>query len=309
VSRRRDPGADIDGLLLLDKPVGLSSNQALQHARRALGARKAGHTGTLDVQASGLLALCFGQATRLCGWLLDARKRYTAELALGVSTTTGDVEGEVLESVDVPPLSRIDIEQACRGFLGESTQVPPMYSALKSEGRPLYELAREGVEVEREARTIHVHHLEVLAVGERGFTIDVECSKGTYVRTLVEDIGRALGLPAHMAALRRTAVGSHRIEQALTPEALMQACEGGEARALVLPADAVVIDLPALHLGVGDTDRVLHGQPARETADGAPGALRLYGADAAFLGVGERLADGSVWPRRLFSTAGAAGAD
>jgi len=307
VSPRRQAGCDPDGLLLLDKPPGLSSNQVLQQARRALGARKAGHTGTLDVEASGLLAICLGQATRLCGWLLDARKRYVAEVALGVSTRTGDREGEVLERVAVGPLDRATIELACRRFLGESTQVPPMYSALKQGGRPLYALARAGQEVERPTRTIHIHAIEVLELLPSGFSIDVTCSKGTYIRTLAEDIGRALGLPAHMAALRRTAVGPHRLADAVTLQALERAGERGETSRYLLPCDAVLAGLPDLRLDALDTGRVLHGQPALAAGPGACGPVRLYAGDGRFLGVGERREDGSVWPRRLLAGGAEAG--
>lgn len=300
MSRRRQGGADIDGLLLVDKPVGLSSNQVLQQARQALAARRAGHTGTLDLRASGLLAICLGQATRLSGWLLDARKRYVAEVTLGVSTTTGDTEGEVLEQVAIGTLEQSAIEAACRGFLGESTQVPPMYSALKRDGRPLYALAREGIEVERSARRITIHALAVLEVLPAGFRFEVECSKGTYVRTLAEDIGRALGLPAHLAALRRTAIGPHGLEEAVTLAELESARQEGSARRFVQPPEAVLADLPVLALDPTDATRIVHGQPARATAAGASGLCRLF-ADGRFLGVGERLADGTVWPRRLLA--------
>lgn len=306
MSRRRHAGGDLDGLLLVDKPPGLSSHQVLQQARLAVGARKAGHTGTLDLHASGLLAVGLGRATRLCGWLLDARKRYVAEVALGVSTTTGDTEGEVLERVEVGHLERSRIEAVCRGFLGESTQVPPMYSALKHAGRPLYALAREGLDVERAPRAICIHAIELLERLPGGFTIDVECSKGTYIRTLVEDIGRALGLPAHMAALRRTAVGPHRLTDALTLQALLSLGGPEQARRHVLPTDAVVAGLPALWLDAGDVERVLHGQPARSAGPGIPGAVRLYADTGRFLGVGEVLGDGTVWPRRLLSAGTAA---
>lgn len=309
MSNRRSAGlgADIDGLLLVDKPVDLSSNQVLQQVRLLVAARRAGHTGTLDLKASGLLAICLGRATRLSGWLLDARKRYVAEVALGVSTTTGDAEGEVVERVAVAALDRSRIEAACQGFLGESTQVPPMYSALKRGGRPLYALARAGQEVEREARTICIHELRVLAVEGEGFSFEVSCSKGTYVRTLAEDIGRALGLPAHLAALRRTAVGPHRLEDAVTLPELITAQERGETSRFIRSSDSVLADLPALQLDAADVQRVIHGQPARAAGGGGTGWLRLYAEGGDFLGVGERRADGSIWPRRLLG--GGAGAD
>ncbi len=301
MSNRRSAGAgaDIDGLLLVDKPIDLSSNQVLQQVRQAVGARRAGHTGTLDLKASGLLAICLGRATRLSGWLLDARKRYVAEVALGVSTTTGDAEGEVVERVAVGTLQRSHIEAACQGFLGESTQVPPMYSALKRAGRPLYSLARAGQEVEREARTICIHELQLLEVARAGFTFEVSCSKGTYVRTLAEDIGRALGLPAHLAALRRTAIGSHRLEDAVSLPDLLALRERGETSRFIRSSDSVLADLPALQLDATDVQRVVHGQPARAAGGSGTRWLRLYADGGDFLGVGERRADGLIWPRRL----------
>jgi tRNA pseudouridine55 synthase len=303
VSRRDPQLRDVDGLLLLDKPSGISSNQALQHARRAVGARKAGHTGTLDLMASGLLAICFGEATKLCGYLLDARKSYRAEVVLGVATSTGDREGTVTEVRPCTSLTRAELEAVCAGFLGTSLQVPPMYSALKHAGQPLYELARAGQAVDRAAREIEISELQVIDCQPAGFSLDICCSKGTYVRTLVEDIGRALGYPAHLGALRRTRVGEFSLESAIGPEALMQAAARGETADCILPPDQVVAQLEAIPLSYPGALRVIHGQAALDAAPGPTGPARLYAPGPVFLGVGERMEDGRVLPRRLFAAA------
>lgn len=221
---------DIDGIILLDKPVGLSSNAALQKVRRLLRARKGGHTGSLDPLASGLLPLCFGEATKVSGFLLGADKRYRVRIRLGITTATGDGEGEVLEERPWEHIGRADVERVLPRFLGEIQQVPPMYSALKHEGQRLYRLARQGVEVERPPRTVTIHALELLDFEPGLVELDVHCSKGTYIRTLAEDLGKALGTGAHVQALRRTGLGPFDAERTVTMERLEElAAAGAEA--------------------------------------------------------------------------------
>jgi len=289
----------IDGELLLDKPPGIGSNAALQHARRLFAAERAGHTGTLDPMASGLLAVCFGEATKFAGELLDAGKRYVATLRLGERTSSGDAEGDVLERrpVSVTP------EQLCavlERFRGEILQVPPMYSALKREGRPLYEYARKGIEVEREARAVTVTALSLDRYEGVEATVSVQCSKGTYVRTLAEDIGEALGCGAHLCKLVRTGIGRFRLEQALRFEDI-EALPEGERPGLLLPVDALVLDLPEIALQEPLEAAFRQGQ-AVSVPGGMQGRVRAYAAGGRFLGVG--LADpvGSLRPKRLLSS-------
>ena len=262
------------GVLLLDKPLGLSSNDALQKAKRLFRAEKAGHTGTLDPLATGLLPLCFGAATKFSQISLDADKRYLACLKLGVTTTTGDAEGEVLLRCAVN-VARPQFEAACARFSGEIAQVPPMHSALKRDGKPLYEYARAGIEVEREARAVTIHRLDIVEGDGDVWTVDVSCSKGTYIRTLAEDIGKALGCGAHLIALRRTGSGALTIEGAHTLEQLA-AMNDTERDAALLPTDALLADWPVVRLGDADAGRFLSGLRRRVTLFDAPN-VRVYG--------------------------------
>ncbi|MDQ7988445.1 MAG: tRNA pseudouridine(55) synthase TruB [Candidatus Dactylopiibacterium sp.] len=283
----------VDGVLLLDKPAGLSSNDALQKARRLFSAAKAGHTGTLDPMATGLLPLCFGEATKFSNRLLEADKTYAATLLLGVTTQTGDAEGEVVLTRPVG-CDEAAVHAACARFLGEIEQVPPMYSALKHQGRALYEYARQGVEIEREARRVTIHSLEVHRIALPEVEILVRCSKGTYIRTLAEDIGEALGCGAHLTALRRTSIGSLEIGQALTLEAIAEVDEAARPALLAKP-DALVAHLDAIQLDASQTDRILHGQAIRLAGDARQ--VRLYGPH--FLGLGEFNGTGELRPVRL----------
>ncbi len=277
VSRRA-----VHGVLLLDKPVGLSSNAALQKVKRLYRAEKAGHTGTLDPLATGLLPLCFGAATKFSQVSLDADKRYLATLRLGVTTSTGDAEGEVLQQRPVA----VTLEQArvaCARLVGEIEQLPPMHSALKHAGRPLYDYAREGIEVERELRRVTVHRLDIVACEASHLVIDVVCSKGTYIRTLAEAIGEALGCGAHLSALRRTASGPLTVEAAHSLDRL-EALGDIERDALLLPADALLADWPAIRLSDDEAARFLSGLRRRLDAADAP-QVRVYGPQRrAFLG-------------------------
>lgn len=264
----------VHGVLLLDKPIGLSSNDALQQAKRLYRAEKAGHTGTLDPLATGLLPLCFGAATKFSQVSLDADKRYLATLQLGTTTTTADAEGDVLERCHVD-VSRAQLEAACLRLTGPIDQVPPMHSALKREGKALYEYARAGIEVEREARRVAIHRIDIVEGHHDRWTIDVRCSKGTYIRTLAEDIGRLLGCGAHLAALRRTGSGELSLEGAISLESLAAMTEA-ERDAALLPADALVVGWPAVHLGAEDAGRFLSGVRRRSSWQNAP-HVRVYG--------------------------------
>jgi tRNA pseudouridine55 synthase len=297
--RPKIPRRAVHGVLLLDKPVGLSSNDALQKAKRLFRAEKAGHTGTLDPLASGLLPLCFGAATKFSQVSLEADKAYRATLKLGIATTTGDAEGEVLRRRAVA-LDRGTIDDACRRFTGAIDQVPPMHSALKKDGKALYEYARAGIELEREARRVTVHDIAIVDWHDDVLAIDVRCSKGTYVRTLAEDIGEALGCGAHLSALRRTASGPLSIGQAISLDALA-AMDELQRDALLLPADALLAEWPQIKLGDADAGRFLSGMRRRVPLADLP-AVRVYGPQPrAFLGsahvqAGELIADRLLSP-------------
>ena len=295
-----DRWRDVDGILLLDKPEGLTSNAALQRVRRAFRARKAGHTGSLDPLASGLLPVCFGQATKASGMLLDADKTYHVAIALGERTATGDREGEVVERAPVPGLDEESVRRIAAGFLGESQQVPPMYSALKHRGERLYRLARQGIEVERPPRRIVIHRLELAGMEPGRLQFEVDCSKGTYVRSLAEDIARACGTVGHVHSLRRLRLGPFREPLMHSLEAVEAAADRPlELQAMLLPADAAIPGLPALHLGVAEQACVLQGQPVFVAGPGAA-LVRMYGADGLFLGVGRMSAEGlRLAPERI----------
>lgn len=300
---RRAAADPIDGVLALDKPLGLSSNIALQKARRLLQARKAGHTGTLDPLASGLLPLTFGEATKFSADLLDADKEYQATLGLGVITSTADAEGEVLEQRAVE-VTRAQFEAVLQRFVGEQQQVPPMHSALKHDGRPLYELARRGQDVERAPRPVRILRLGLVEWDERWPRIEVECSKGTYVRVLAQDIGAALGCGAYLQALRRTRVGHLRLAQA-SSLAELEAQELAARRARLLPVDFLLATLPAVTLDDQAAARFGHGQ--RVAWAGPPPVerprVRVYDAQRRLIGVAREDA-GWLEPIRLVAQAG-----
>ncbi len=299
MNRPRRKGDAIDGILLLDKSPGLTSNQALQKAKRLLAARKAGHTGSLDPIATGLLPICCGEATKISPFLLGGDKRYQVRVRLGVATATGDAEGEILKRAPVPALDRLGIERVLERFRGEIEQIPPMYSALKQQGRRLYDLARQGIEVARPPRRVRLYELQLLDFGSDWLELEVFCSKGTFIRTLAEDIAKALGTLGHVEQLRRTRVGDFDIERAITLERL-EAMPLAQRRQLLLPIDAAVVSWPAVRLGDEMAFYVLRGQPVLIPKLQAQGWVRLYNRDGSFLGVGEVLDDGRVAPRRLF---------
>jgi tRNA pseudouridine55 synthase len=288
----------LHAVLLLDKPVGLSSNDALQKAKRLFNAEKAGHTGTLDPLASGLLPLCFGAATKFSQIALDADKRYTATLALGVTTSTGDREGGVVEEREVR-LDRASVEAVCQRFHGAIEQTPPMHSAIKHEGRALYEYAREGIEIERKARPVWIHSIEIVAFDHRTLVLDVLCSKGTYIRTLAEDIGRALGCGAHLAALRRTGSGALRESQSVTLDALAAMSEP-ERDACLLPVDILLADWPEVRLPADEAARFLTGLRRRHRAPDCP-HVRVYGPESRALLGAAHITAGELIPDRLLS--------
>ncbi|WP_269532695.1 tRNA pseudouridine(55) synthase TruB [Chitinimonas sp. BJYL2] len=291
----------VHGVLLLDKPLGWSSNQSLQRCRWLLSAEKGGHTGVLDPLATGLLPLCFGDATKFAQRMLDADKRYTATVQLGATTTTGDTEGEVLLRRPVS-LDMTVLGQILQRFTGEIDQVPPMYSALKHEGKALYEYARQGETVDRPARRVTIYAIDLLSSTADTLVLDVRCSKGTYIRTLAEDIGEALGCGAHLIALRRTQTAGFSLADAMTVEAF-EALPERDRMASLLPVDSLLLDLPEIRLDADATHRVLHGMAVR--FDGKHEiirGLRIYGDQGSghpvFLGLGEM--DGStLHPRRL----------
>jgi len=287
----------IDGVLLLDKPVGLSSNIALQKAKRLYRAEKAGHTGTLDPFATGLLPLCLGEATKFSQFLLDADKEYLAEVKFGIRTSSGDPEGDVIAERPVN-LGKFDVQAALAGFMGEIEQVPPMHSALKHAGRPLYEYARKGIEIERKARRVVVRELEIVSFSGDQCTLRVHSGKGFYVRALADDLGEVLGCGAHLQGLRRTGVGPFRIEQAQLLEELVELDEAARDTRL-MPADIMVEALTPLPLDLEAAWQICHGQPIWMPRLTVGSQFRLYAPDGRFLGVGEVNLDGKVAPRRL----------
>jgi tRNA pseudouridine55 synthase len=292
----------VHGIVLLDKPVGITSNTALQRVKRLFNAAKAGHTGNLDGPASGLLPICLGEATKVTPFLLDADKEYIARIRFGTRTTTADAAGEVIETRPVPALDTDTVDDVLRGFIGEIEQVPPMYSALKHEGERLYRLAAQGMTVERKARTVTILALERLALAADELEIRVRCTKGTYIRTLAEDIGAALGTAGHVLTLRRTAVAPFRIENAHTLDELERRADHGlqDLDTVLLAMDRALPQLAAVQFSRDSAYYVRTGQAVR-TAGAASGLLRMYDEQGRFMGIGETTDDGRVAPRRLIN--------
>lgn len=308
---RRRRGRPVDGILVLDKPAGMSSNQALQQAKRLFFAAKAGHTGSLDPLATGVLPLCFGEATKFSQYLLDADKAYESTFALGLATTTGDAEGEVIGEVDASAVTEAQVEAALEHFRGEIEQVPSMYSAIKQDGQPLYKLAREGKEVERKPRRVSIYGLELrefrgnLPGGRAEVDVYLECSKGTYVRSIAEDLGKALGCGAHVSALRRTKAGPYTLPDSVTLstlEALKQNNQLAEMDRLMMPADSALDGLPLVKLTESAGFYLRQGQPVLVPNAPCDGMVRVTLESGEFLGIGEILDDGRVAPRRLVVT-------
>ena len=297
-------GRDIHGILLLDKPVNLTSNGALQIAKRLFQARKAGHTGSLDPFASGLLPICLGEATKVAGFLLDTDKRYRALCKLGITTSTGDTEGTILAVKPPGIITQQRLTEVLAAFTGELEQVPPMYSAIKQQGQPLYKLARRGISVEREARRITIHKLKLLRHYEDFIEIEVCCSKGTYIRTLAEDIGAQLGCGAHLQALRRTGLGDFQEGQMLSLEQLHELAASGMSQldSVLMLMQTALADWPDVSLTDDAAFYLCRGQAVAVSGSPGRGWVKLYASERRFLGLGEVLQDGRVAPKRLLQT-------
>ena len=292
---------------MLDKPSGMSSNAALQHAKRMFGAAKAGHTGSLDPLATGVLPLCFGEATKFSQFLLDADKWYESTFVLGVGTDTADADGAVIAEASAAPLTEVAVIQAMATLTGAIEQMPPMYSALKVDGQPLYKRARAGEQVERAARSVHIYRFELLSCEpdeQMRLTVRVHCSKGTYIRTLAEDLGAALGVPAHVAALRRSQSGPFAVDDCVTPEQLTAVKESGadtDLDTLLQPIESCIQHLPRLSLSEAATFYIRQGQPVLVPNGPQSGMVRIADAGGFFLGVGELRDDGQLAPKRLLA--------
>ena len=305
MARQKKDLRDIDGVILLDKPSGMTSNQALQRVKRLFRARKAGHTGSLDPLATGLLPLCFGEATKVSAYLLDADKHYRTVARLGSRTDTGDAEGTVIETRPVGNYDEARIEAVLSRFRGPLEQVPPMYSALKQDGKRLYELARQGKEVERKPRAVVIHALELLGHDASTLELDVRCSKGTYIRTLVEDIGEALGCGAHVEQLRRIGVSPYDCPDMVTLEQLEAAAEAGREAldAWLMPIQSALAHWPRIDLDADGSHYMRQGQALQVQGAPTEGLLVLFDEHGRFLGIGHILDDGRVAPKRLISQA------
>ena len=302
MGRRRNRGRNISGVLLLDKPIGLTSNKALQEVKFLYKAAKAGHTGSLDPLATGLLPICFGEATKMSAFLLDADKHYRVTVKLGETTTTADAEGEIVATQDPSGVTEEAIREVLQAFVGEQQQLPPMYSAVKHKGERLYKLARQGLEVEREMRTIIIHSLNLLEVKLPEFVMDVHCSKGTYVRTLAEDIGKRLGCGAHVSGLRRTGVGPYDDQSMHKLEAVQEAFREKDFAAMdgwLLSLESALTEWPEVLLTADAAFYLKQGQPVLVPNAPTSGWVRLYANQTEFLGVGQIQDDGRVAPKRM----------
>jgi tRNA pseudouridine55 synthase len=305
--RGRQKGRDVHGILVLDKPPGMSSSDAVQRAKRMFRARKVGHTGSLDPLATGVLPLCFGEATKFSQFLLDSDKQYWVRVRLGVRTDSGDADGQVLETRDPQGITEADVERTLSRFRGDIEQIPSMFSAIKHQGQPLYKLARQGIEVERKPRRVHIFRNELVKFAGDELELEIHCSKGTYVRTIAEDIGEALGCGAHVSALRRRAAGPYGESQLITFEELASVLEAHGTVALdamLLPISSAVSRWPTVTLSDSTAYYVKQGQPVIVAHAPTTGWVQLVEQQGAagqteFLGVGEILDDGRVAPRRL----------
>lgn len=289
---------EIDGVFLLDKPLGFSSNQALKKIQWLFNAKKAGHTGTLDPMATGLLPICLGEATKFSHRLLDAHKSYIATIQLGITTSTGDQEGEVISEKEVV-LNEAQLKDTLKKFIGDTTQIPPMYSALKFEGRPLYEYAREGIEIERKSRQIKIFDIKLINIEKSIITIEVLCSKGTYIRTLAEDIGQTMGCGAHLKGLERTQTGNFQLSEALSIEALEAMPMASREKAL-MPIDVLLEELSSIKLNMAELDAIKKGQSIDFNSKNDK-EVRLYSPSGQFVGVGQPDLKGRLFPKRLIA--------
>ncbi len=303
---RNKKGKDIDGILLLDKPIGRSSNSALQKVRYLFNAKKAGHTGSLDPLATGVLPICFGQASKVSAYLLDSDKRYTCTAQLGETTTTGDKEGDILQTRELKPFTPEQVEAVLDKFRGDIQQIPPMFSALKHNGQPLYKLARQGIEIERKARDVTIHELTLLEQTEESITLDVHCSKGTYIRTLAQDIGDALGFGAHLSMLRRTDVSPFDCSKLYTIEEIEKLAEANELEATLLPIDSALVHLPSLVLTEEESNRVKNGLKVSRSDVPTSDMIKMYLEDGEFIGIGRcsynEQGENQLAPKRMMKT-------
>lgn len=302
MGRRNKKGRDITGIIVIDKPTGPSSNHVLQQVKRLFDAKKAGHTGSLDPLATGVLPICLGEATKVSSYLLDADKRYQVRCQLGVITDSGDSDGNVVSEHAIPTLTKNNLLDIIPQFLGQQQQVPPMYSALKHQGQPLYKLARKGIEVERKARTVTIYDIQLLELTEDSFVLDVTCSKGTYIRTLVEDISHALNTGGHVTMLRRVAAAGYDLEQAITIEQLEQLAEQGQAilDSQLLPTEDALSDWPSIAIDDEKVVALRHGQRIHVEQAYQQPQVRLFDTDKQFLGLGEMSENGDIAPKRVF---------
>ncbi|MEE9304050.1 MAG: tRNA pseudouridine(55) synthase TruB [Thiotrichaceae bacterium] len=297
MARGRRKGRPISGILLLDKPLGISSNRALQNAKQHYQAQKAGHTGSLDPLATGMLPICFGEATKISSFLLDSDKSYLTTATLGTTTSTGDAEGEILKQKPIPALDENLIESVLNKYRGRITQIPPMYSALKHQGKPLYEFARQGIEIERKQREVTIHKLTLLSFTDTTLELEVDCSKGTYIRTLVEDIGHDLGCGAFVSMLHRTEVKPFSNSDMLNWETI-EAAQDKDLIDLLLPVDAGLTQFPEVTLDEKQTVALLYGQAVNIAVPDA-GHIRIYNQDRVFLGMGIPEGDSCLKPKRI----------
>ena len=306
--RKRKPHErDVHGILLLDKPAGITSNDALQRIKRLYRAARAGHTGSLDKPATGMLPLCLGEATKVSSYILNADKTYVSVAKLGVMTSTADAEGEILETRQVPELNQWQLEKVIAQFVGDIEQIPPMYSALKVDGQRLYKLAYQGLEVERKPRPVTIQKIDLLNFDEDSFTIKVRCSKGTYIRTLVEDIGQALGFGAHVRSLRRLSTGPFNEAQMVSMEMIENLSKQGEEEnaaldQLLVPLDSALEHLAEVNLTEEMAYQLCLGQSVSVPQAPTEGLVRIYDHKYAFIGIGTILDDGRVAPKRLLKT-------
>lgn len=303
MARRSKKGRDITGIVIIDKPSGLSSNHALQRVKRLFNANKAGHTGSLDPLATGVLPICLGEATKLSTYLLDADKQYQVRCQLGTLTDTGDSDGEVISQCPIPDFSPADLQKILQRFIGEQQQIPPMFSALKHQGQPLYKLARQGIEIERKSRQITIYDIRLLASDAESFTLQVACSKGTYIRTLVQDIAAELNSCGHVTMLRRTAAADYDLTQSITLDALQQVAETQDVSALdafLQPPDEALSDWLTIRLSADNSIDIRHGRPVKTDVLGQTMDVKLFNDHEIFFGIGSLAADGTLSAKRLF---------
>lgn len=302
--KTRAKGRNVSGIVLLDKPLHITSNTALQRVKRLFQASKAGHTGSLDPLASGLLPICLGEATKVSGFLLDTDKRYRAVCQLGVTTTTGDREGQILRTRPLADIDRSRLDHVLADFIGVIEQIPPMFSALKQHGQPLYKLAQRGLTVERAPRSVHIHSIDLIAWQPDQFEVEVSCSKGTYIRTLAEDIGERLGCGAHLSALRRTGVGGFDASRMVDFERLQALAEQGleVLDEVLIPMQAALAHWPEVNLSDDAAFYLSQGQAVFVPRTPGAGWVKLFTGNQRFLGLGQVLQDGRVAPKRLVAS-------